>query len=194
MMTGSVILARMAEKDASFFSFVRRPRVADGANDNDGHYIVTLRGNLERAPVDAVDPPSVFSAERALKANEISGGVVIPEPRTDAYSPYAEAWKQFDRLEKLAKGGALTWVHWAWGVVFPAIGLFMPHRIPRKNSVMLVIFFAALGAIQLLSSQRAKNRFLHWPCPRCHAEWPGTKTEKDPQCAICGLKLHQMAP
>ncbi len=193
--SSSAILARMAEKDASFFSFARRPRVADDANDNDGRYIVTLRGNLERAPVDAVDPQSVFSAERALKANEISGGVVIPEPRTDAYSPYAAAWKEFDKLEKLAKkGGAFGWIHWGWGSMSGVASLFDPHRHTKRVEQALFVAVCMVAVFTMVRARYAASRVTHWPCPRCHTEWPGTKTEKDPQCAMCGLKLHQMAP
>ena len=54
-----------------------------------------------------------------------------------------------------------------------------------------------LGAsviIGLFLKQRASNKFAHWPCPRCHSEWPGTKLEKDPACRACGLRLHQFSP
>lgn len=161
------------------------------ADEGDDNYVVSLRGALERAP----DPESVFRAAPPLKAMEIDGVVAVPAPSTDAYSPYAEKWKELDKLQNLAKGGgALAWVHWAWGVLLPSIGLFMPHRVPRKDSVMLFAGFAALGTIQLVRVQIAKARFAHWPCPRCGAEWPGTKTEKEPKCAMCGLKLHQLTP
>jgi len=183
----------MAEKGASFFSFGRRARVAD--DDGDGKYVVSLRGTLERGPATAPDLESVFRAESALNAGEISGGVVVPQPSTDGYSPYAKKWKEFNKLEKSAKsGGKAQLAHWAWGVIFPAIGILDRHQVPKKGQIGLVVLGALLGVFGFVQAQVAKERFAHWPCPRCGAEWPGTKTEKEPKCAMCGLKLHQLAP
>jgi hypothetical protein len=173
----SVILRGVAEQEnAPVFSFARR-----------------ARGVRRGAGTIVVEPRS----EVGLSASDIGEGVQVPEPETaaHAYLPYAEAWKEFDKLEKRAKGAtALGWIHWAWGAVLPAIGLFVSHRIPRKDSAMLVAGFLVLGLVQLLRSERAKREFAHWPCPRCHAEWPGKKLEKAASCAICGLQLHQMTP
>ena len=135
--------------------------------------------------------------EAGLTVSDVGEGVRVPEPETaaHAYLPYAEAWKEFDKLQKRAKGAsALGWIHWAWGLAIPGIPLFMSHRIPRKDSVTFILGFVALGLIQLLRSEHAKREFAHWQCPRCHAEWPGNKLEKEPRCAICGLTLHQMTP
>jgi len=163
-------------------------------HDRDDKYIVSLRGTLERAPANAPDAESVFRAERALNASEISGGVVIPKPSTDAYSPYAEKWKEFDKLEKLAKGNKARWFELLWGVIFPAIGILDRHRVSRKDTAWLFALGAAIAVAGVLRAWSAKQRFAHWPCPRCGAEWPGTKTEKDPRCAMCGLELHQITP
>lgn len=159
----------------SVFSFSRRTRAADAGT-----------GVLVAAPRN----------ERLLSVSDVGEGVHVPEPDTErTYSPYAEAWKEYDRLEKQAKGGgAIGLTHWAWGTLIPLIGLFMPHRVPRKDSLALVAFLAVLGTMQMLRSQYAKRQLGHWPCPRCHAEWPGKKVEKEPRCAVCGLKLHQMTP
>jgi hypothetical protein len=135
--------------------------------------------------------------EKRLKVLDVGEGVKIPEPDTivHAYLPYAEAWKQYDRLETLAKtGGKIAWAHWAWGFVASTIPLLAPHHIPRKDSVALVAGVAIFAGIQLLRSGYARRQFMHWQCPRCHSEWPGKKLEKEPRCATCGLKLHQMAP
>ena len=98
-------------------------------DDSDDKYIVSLRGALTRAPANAADPESVFRAESALNASEVRGGVVVPQPGTDlpgstsrrpgspfgAYSPFAEKWKEFDKLQKSANsGGKAQLVHWAW--------------------------------------------------------------------------------
>jgi hypothetical protein len=168
---------------------------AMASDDNSSDYIVTMRGTLKPAPVTGPDPQSVFRAETTLSTHDIGEGVVIPEPSTDAYSPYAEKWKEFDRLKKTAKNaGVGSLLHWAWTVVIPLIGLASPHRVPRKDSVYTMAALGAVATVQLIRGQWAKNRLEHWPCPRCHSEWPGNKTEKDPQCAVCGLKLHQLTP
>lgn len=182
----------MEDKTASFFSFARRPRAAD--DEGDGKYVVSLRGTLERAPATAADPASVFRAETTLSAGEISGGVVIPSPSTDAYSPYAEKWKEFDKLEKLAKRRSFQWADWIWSVILPMSKLLDPHRIAKKDELWLIGLGAGLGVIGIIRARYAKERYAHWPCPRCGAEWPGTKTEKEPKCAMCGLRLHQLAP
>ena len=190
MMKGSVILARMAESDSggSIFALGRKRRGADAGTG-----------------ASAVAPET----GRTLSVLDVGTGVQVPEPETalpgstnrrpgspsyDAYSPYAEAWKEFDKLQKLAKGNHAAWFHWVWGLVIPALGILDRHRVPKDDAVWFFAFWAVVGGITLLRAQQARSRFAHWPCPRCHAEWPGTKTEKAPQCAVCGLKLHQMAP
>ena len=162
-------------KGASFFSFVRRAR---GADVGAGAIVVEPR------------------TEKHLRHLDIGEGVKVPEPvaGVGAYSPYAEAWKEFDKLQKLAKGNHAAWFHWVWGLAIPALGILDRHRVPKDDAVWFFAFWAVVGGISLVRAQQARSRFAHWPCPRCHAEWPGTKTEKDPQCAVCGLKLHQMAP
>jgi len=168
----------MAEKGASLFSFGRKARSADVGT-----------GAIVVAP-DA----SETHADRRLSGFDIGAGVKVPEASTDAYSPYAEKWKEFDKLQKLMKGGKARWLDLLWGVVFPAIGLLDRHRIPKKGTVWLIALGAAVTLAGVVRAWSAKQRFAHWPCPRCHAEWPGTKTEKEPRCAMCGLKLHQMTP
>jgi hypothetical protein len=54
----------------------------------------------------------VFRAERSLNADEIGGGVVIPVPSADAYSPYGKKSKEFAKLEKQATGRNARWLHW----------------------------------------------------------------------------------
>jgi hypothetical protein len=140
----------------------------------------------------------IFSLDGKLRpaAADVRGRVAIPEgvaPTDDPYSPYGAAWKEFDELQKLAKNsGPFAWAHWAWGIFLPLLGLLDQRRVPKKDSLGFFLVFLAAGAFQMIRSQHAKNLILHWPCPRCHAEWPGNKTEKDSRCAVCGLKLHQM--
>jgi predicted RNA-binding Zn-ribbon protein involved in translation (DUF1610 family) len=82
------------------------------------------------------------------------------------------------------------------GVILPGTGLRLLslHRFSHKNDLLLFAFAALGGLISLARMQAAQERFAHWPCPRCGTKWPGTKTEKEPKCAICGLKLHQLTP
>lgn len=142
-----------------------------------------------------VDSESLFRTERTLKANEIGGGVVIPVPSTDAYSPYGEKWKEFDKLEKRVKAGYLSRIHYIiWSVILPAIGLLDRHRFSHKNDLWLLASGILVALIDVVRTQAAKKRFAEWPCPRCGTKWPGTKTEREPKCAICGLKLHQLVP
>lgn len=119
--------------------------------------------------------------ERGLTASDIGEGVQVPEPEATvhAFWPYAKAWGGFDKLQKRAKGATgLGWVHWTWGLVASTIPLFVPHRIPKKDSVTFVVSVLVLGLIHLLRSDHARREFAHWRCPRCHAEWPGKKLEE----------------
>lgn len=140
-------------------------------------------------------PESVFRMDRTLSTGEISGGTVIPLPNTDAYSPYAERWKEFAKLERQVKGGTFESAIWMiWSVILPMIGVLNLHHFSHKENLSLFGSGAVLGLVGLARREVAKKRFAHWPCPRCGAEWTGTKTKKEPKCAICGLKLHQLAP
>ncbi len=78
---------------------------------------------------------------------------------------------------------------------------FQNQEVARKKTGVLIGYFLlavvliiATVAMQALRSRWDAMKLAHWPCPRCHSEWPGTKREKDPRCAVCGLKLRQMAP
>lgn len=113
----------------------------------------------------------------------------------EAYSPYAAAWKQFDKLQKEAKGhGSVHWVRLAGeALVFNAGALGYRHGL-RKNALSIAGAWAGVALLEAFLWFRRRNQFLHWPCPRCHSEWPGTKTTKDPACKVCGLRLHQLTP
>jgi hypothetical protein len=134
--------------------------------------------------VQSLFPPEAARIESPLR---------IPEP--PAYSPYADAWKEFDRLDKFMHGrgiyrhlrAAFEWLLFG-GAGFLGITI-SKHHGGGIFAVwgMLIVFDLAVGAI-------LKNRFKHWPCPRCHAEWPGTAKQKDPACKMCGLRLHQLTP
>jgi hypothetical protein len=130
----------------------------------------------------------VFSLEERQRARSEAG-----LPPSDAYSPYAAAWKEFDKLEKLAKGHSPeAWIHWVWGWVVALIGTVGVYKASKKHALMAALAWGALGLFQIVRARNAKERFIHWPCPRCHTEWPGTKTEKENTCKACGLRLHQM--
>lgn len=113
-----------------------------------------------------------------------------------ARAPYAQAWKDFDKLQKRLKGqGGYRWVHFVIGTVLPYVGggafglaLWRHHKAYVIAGLILLVAWGAFNRGSL------RSRFAEWPCPRCHSVWPGTKNEKDSSCRVCGLRLHQMAP
>lgn len=114
----------------------------------------------------------------------------ITTPVLDAQAPYAEAWKKFDSLEQWAKNGAAyEYFMFAVALVTGVVG-----RSEPKLSYPMMIVEVACGVVLAVIARYARSRFEHWLCPRCHAEWPGKKLEKEPRCAMCGLKLYQMTP
>lgn len=114
----------------------------------------------------------------------------IAPPVLNPQAPYAEAWKKFDGLEQWAKNaGAYEYSMFVVALVTGVVGRSSP-----KLSYPMIAIEIACGLALAVIARRARSRFAHWPCPRCGAEWPGTKTDKEPQCAMCGLKLHQLAP
>jgi len=76
--------------------------------------------------------------DAVLTASDIGEGVQVPEPATTvhAYLPYAEAWKEFDKLQKRAKGATvLGSVHWMWGFVASTVPIFTTlNGSPKKIS------------------------------------------------------------
>lgn len=108
-------------------------------------------------------------------------------------SHYEQAWKEFDRLNKFAHhSGPFKWIRSTFDIVLAAgaaSGLKLWHH---HRSLVVVLGSACLGLI-VVYTQIMKARFIHWQCPRCHSEWPGTKNEKDSRCRTCGLRLHEMA-
>jgi len=140
--------------------------------------------------------PTDLLAGRVLTDADIGTGVRIPEPvhpTSDAFSPYGAAWKEYDRLQKNAKGAnAIGWVHWTV-TMFPGIlSIFDPHKHARPFERSVFLFAAATFLFQVIGARWAVSQLEHWPCPRCHSEWPGKNIEKDARCAVCGLNLHQL--
>ncbi len=114
---------------------------------------------------------------------------------TEPNHPFADAWKEFDKLQKSAKGGGRLGIvkHIAEILIFlVSLGVIEFH--PSKNAKQIIaVAFGAILIAELLRVFAAKRRFKHWPCPRCHSEWPGDKKEKDPACTVCGLRLRQLS-
>jgi hypothetical protein len=110
------------------------------------------------------------------------------------YFPYEDNWKEFDKLQKTAqRRGPLRIVLWVFELLMSGVGIYGLHL--TKGSSLIIIFpWGAAGVAELLYQFSGRRRFLHWECPRCHSEWPGTKTEKDRACKSCGLRLHQLSP
>ena len=75
-------------------------------------------------------------------------------------------------------------------VLFGGAGLGL--KFLHHNRALLMVAVACYAGVLLAYTRIVKNRFEHWQCPRCHAEWPGTKKEKDSRCRTCGLRLHEL--
>jgi len=152
------------------------------------HLIVTYQCRYSAGTMNAVSSSAVFSFERKPSS--------LPAAWEPQF-PYAKAWKKFDQLNELTNGGGRqAWIHWAIGTVMSGGTVFSPgmYRNGKTYALPMLVAFAVSGAIGLTKRTRWRRQLAHWPCPRCGAEWPGTKTEEEPRCAMCGLKLHQLTP
>jgi hypothetical protein len=129
----------------------------------------------------------IFSLERRPRPSIITS---TAEP----FSPYAEAWKEFDKLQKWSKGEGLPrLVRFAFEILTFGGAAFASSQTKGTKRGFFLFYCGALIA-EAIHSMIRRQRFAHWPCPRCHAEWPGTKTEKESACGVCRLRLHQLTP
>jgi len=136
---------------------------------------------------DRISGSDVFSFNRAQRAP------TVPLP-DQPLGPYADAWKEFDKLQKAVSGhGPFRWVHWGFDLFAFSGGAFGYHLL-KGHKLAIGAAFGTVVLAELYSYFSRRDRFLHWPCPRCHGEWPGTKTDKENRCTLCGLRLHQTAP
>lgn len=123
----------------------------------------------------------VFSFERKPAA-----------PSTTSHFVYADAWAAFDRLEARRARNAASWMRSLLEIllfgVIPLAGIVLSKR----HFWMIGIAWALLVLTEVAYKLHLRSRFVNWQCPRCHAEWPGTKKEKDSVCRVCGLRLHQL--
>jgi hypothetical protein len=153
--------------------------LAGMANDR-ADEILTLNGKPRPAGMNLrTVVPDLFSSDPA------------PAASYDAYAPYSAAWKEYDKLQKLGKGGR-SWVLDVAIALFGTTGLFDARRHRKPYELTVFAFVSVLAAYRALRGMHAKSLLAHWRCPRCHAEWPGEKLDKGPQCTLCGLKLHEM--
>lgn len=131
----------------------------------------------------------LFSFERPTRS--LSASAPLPAQQ---YFPYENAWKEFDKLQKTARGrGPLRWVMWVFDLSMGMIGIYGFH-LTKGSKLIILICWGSAAVLETFYWFSGKGRFLHWPCPRCHSEWPGTKDEKDRACRACGLRLYQMSP
>lgn len=115
-------------------------------------------------------------------------------PIAEPFSLYGDAWKKFDKLHRVIQGsGPLGWTYRIFDVVMIGTSLFERHADKRYVPLILTLWVTAYAS-EFARRQVKRKEFLHWPCPRCHSEWPGSKTEKDSKCKSCGLRLHQLNP
>jgi hypothetical protein len=142
--------------------------------------------------------PTDLIVGRVLTDEDIGTGVQVPEPvyaTSDAFTPYGAAWKEYDSLQKAAKGGGLFGFlaqHWWYGGISGIASMFDPHKHARPLERILFLAAVAVIVMHAARARWAASQLEHWLCPRCHSEWPGKKLDKEPRCAVCGLKLHQL--
>lgn len=108
-------------------------------------------------------------------------------------SRFEGAWKEFDRLNKFVHNrGAIKWIRSSFDIVL-AIGAATGLKLWHQHGPLVLLLAAVYVGAVIAYTQVMKARFIHWQCPRCHSEWPGTKKEKESRCRTCGLRLHEMA-
>jgi hypothetical protein len=131
----------------------------------------------------------IFSFDRQPAAN-----VVLSD--TEPYLPFAEAWKEFDSLQKTVQGrGRLSIIRHLAEFLFFLTSLGLIEFRPSKGFARVTaVGFGVLMIAELFHWFMIRRRFQHWPCPRCNTEWPGDKNEKDSACRVCGLHFHQLSP
>jgi hypothetical protein len=91
------------------------------------------------------------------------------------YSPHAAAWNEFDKLSKGTRGGGPA----AWilkGIELLALGIrFFSVHLVKGPKLIIFMGWIALTIFAVFQWMNGRKRFLHWACPPCHSEWPGTK-------------------
>lgn len=112
---------------------------------------------------------------------------------TVTHSRFEEDWKEFDKLNDAVNGrGPIRWVRSVFEVALTG-GAAISLKFWHQNREIVVLLWAVSVGLGLAYMYVMRSRFAHWQCPRCHAEWPGTKKEKDARCRVCGLRLHELA-
>lgn len=134
---------------------------------------------------------SMFWKRFSSDVTAIEGPLSIPP--SISHSRFEEAWKEFDRLNNFVHNrGPIKWIRSTFDVVL-AIGAASGLKFWHHNRTIVILLAAIYFGGVLAYTQIMKARFIHWRCPRCHSEWPGTKKEKDSRCRTCGLRLHELA-
>jgi len=117
-------------------------------------------------------------------------------PGYEPYLPFADAWKEFDKLDTAVHGRGRLYVarRITESLIF-LLGLGASGFHPSRRFMHIIgVVLTVVVIAEFLLWYTAKTRFKHWTCPRCHSEWPGEKNEKDRACKVCGLRLHQLSP
>jgi hypothetical protein len=126
--------------------------------------------------------------------SEVNPHEGFPVHLAAARSPYADAWNEFDKLQKRAKqGGGAWWIHIVTNLLPLLGGGLFGLAVWKNHKEYVIAAFIGLVLLMALRARSDQRRFVEWPCPRCHAVWPGSKKEKDPACKVCGLRLHQLS-
>ncbi|HET6200571.1 MAG: hypothetical protein ACHQJX_07070 [Candidatus Acidiferrales bacterium] len=125
-------------------------------------------------------------------ATSIEGPLRIPPEL--GYSPYGEAWKEYDKLDRVVHNrGPLRWIRGVFDALVLS-GVAFGFKTWKQDRPWIVFAWAAVVGLEMVHAHIMKERFKHWQCPRCHREWTGTSKEKDSACTGCGLRLHQLTP
>jgi hypothetical protein len=133
----------------------------------------------------------MFWKRLSSDATLIDGPLRIPPPL--AHSRFEEAWKEFDKLDAAVHGrGPMKWLRSGFDVTL-GIGGVLGLKFWHQHRDIVTLAWSAYIGLALAYTQIMKARFVHWQCPRCRAEWPGTKKDKDSRCRTCGLRLHELA-
>ncbi|HKS81882.1 MAG TPA: hypothetical protein VJR23_10300 [Candidatus Acidoferrales bacterium] len=135
------------------------------------------------------DPLSILSLNQTPAARYAANALSVAPP----YLPYSSAWQEFKMLEKANRGQRVNLLH-MMTTILTGFGTLFGFHYEKSSRVEFLIGFLALLAFTYFHWRKSRDRFLHWPCPRCGAEWPGDKTQKDSKCKICGLRLYQESP
>lgn len=141
------------------------------------------------------DRPAISDSQSILSLNQTPAARYVANALSAAppYQPYSLAWQEFRKLEKANRGRRFKLLHLGF-TFLTGFGTMFGVHYAKTSKIEILVAFVALSAFTFFHWRKSHYHFLHWPCPRCGAEWSGDKNEKDRACKMCGLRLYQEAP